>query len=86
MNEQLAQLCSESNIKLLIASYVVTLAIEWWLPKSRFKANSLGDVIVGAIGLVALLVVVVTTAIFRRIYGTRTKGGNSGNQGGDRRP
>lgn len=85
MNE-LAQLCSESNIKVLVAGYVVTLAVEWWLPKSRFKADSIGDVLVGVIGLVTLLVVVVTTAIFRRIYGTRTKGGNSGNQGGDRRP
>ena len=86
MNETLAELCKGSNINLMVAAYAATLVVEWWLPKSRFKANSIGDVVVGLAGFAILLVAVVVTAIFRRIHGTGSRETrNQGNQGSDRR-
>ena len=78
MNSVIAEACKETNIYLVITSLVLTLIVEWWLPKSRFKANSIGDIVIATIGLVFLLVAVVASAIFRRIKngtssGTKTR-------------
>lgn len=78
MTDPLSALCQGSNTYLSLAVISGWLLLEWYLPRSRFKASSTLDLVWGLTAFLILAVTIGVAAIYRRIA-YHGKSSNSGN-------
>lgn len=74
MPQELSVLCQGTNIYLSIAVIAGWLLLEWYLPRSRFRASSTVDLVGALAAFLILAVSIVVAALYRRIANGKLSG------------